>query len=165
MRLHTSIATATVALFACSFALDARSDVNPRTELVHEVNVARATARTCGDKQLAAAPALTRKKPVDLVAETHTRLMAAQGALTHAGKDGTNVMTRLTAAGYSPKIAIDLIAGGTGTAKATVAAWLAEPAKCAVIMDPQFVDVGAGYAENATSQLKNYWTLVVAAPK
>lgn len=135
------------------------------TALIAEINAARAVARTCGTTQFAAAPALrANSSALTRVSQSQAQSMATAGALSHPGQN----TTRLAAAGYKATVAIDLVAGdsGSGTAASTVAGWLASPAHCAVVMDPQFVDLGVGYAENnaSTTSLKHFWVGMFARP-
>jgi uncharacterized protein YkwD len=137
----------------------------PATKLLAEINAARAVARDCGAVHYDAAPPLaTSARPLTRVAASQASSMATSGALAHT----PGLTSALTAAGYKATVALDLVAGdsGSGTPAATVANWLASPQHCAVVMDPQWVDLGAGQAVSAASSapLRQFWIAVFAKP-
>ena len=169
----TSALSAAVVLFCSLHAAHAARPTapapspaaSPATALVAEVNAARAVARSCGTTAFAAAPALKATNiHLNRVTQAQAQSMASSGSLAHPGQN----TARLAAGGYPATVALDLVAGdsGSGTAATTVAGWIASPAHCAVLMDPQFVDLGVGYAENNASStvFKHFWVAMFAKP-
>ena len=164
---HAFLTVTTLVLCAApvAHAQTTRTKTLPGDQLIAELNAARAVARDCGATHFNAAPALVGpNRYMTRVAAGQASTMAAASTLSHT----PGLTTALGSAGYKATLAMDLIAGdsGSGTAASTVAGWLASPQHCAVVMDPNWVDVGTGYATNAasTTSLKHFWIAVFAKP-
>jgi uncharacterized protein YkwD len=126
------------------------------------VNAARANARSCGEQNYPAAPALAWNASLADAALAHSRDMAAQRYLSHQGKDGRDVADRAAQAGYRWLRIGENVAVGQETPEDAVAGWLASPGHCANIMSAGFTEMGAAYGVN---QARAYWTQVLAAPR
>ena len=108
------------------------------------VNIARASARTCGEHTYPPAPALTWSEPLTAAALAHSTDMAAKKYFSHRAPDGSIVGERATRARYIWRVVGENIAGGQTSADEVVAAWLASPGHCSNIMEPRFTDMGRG---------------------
>ena len=97
-------------------------------------------------------------------ARAHSRDMADNNFVGHAGSDGSNAGSRAAAAGYAATSWGEAIAAGYLTAASVVQAWLASPEHRAILRGPIFTDAGVGYIRpGAGADFETYWTLVVAA--
>jgi uncharacterized protein YkwD len=120
-------------------------------------NEARAHARRCGDKPFAPAPPLREDAQLEEAAATYANDMAQHQYLEHTGRDGSTPAQRISRMGYSWRAIGENIAAGQGSAQDVVDDWLSSPGHCANIMNPEFVDMGAAFATNMTSQAVVYW--------
>ncbi|GGJ30590.1 CAP domain-containing protein [Deinococcus roseus] len=140
----------------------ATSTIN--SQILTLVNQARATARVCGTTSYKVAPALKLNTLLTNAAQLHSQDMASKNFFSHTGSNGSSPFTRITAQGYKWRTAGENIAAGYATAQTVVSGWLASPGHCANIMNPNFKDLGVGYAYSSTSTYKHYWTNTFAAP-
>jgi uncharacterized protein YkwD len=134
--------------------------------ILDAVNVARATPRSCGTQQFAAAPPLAWNAMLAEAALAHSRDMAGHRYFSHKGSDGSQVGDRARLAGYRWRRIGENIASGLGSPEAAVAGWLESPGHCANIMHPGFTEMGAAYAINPASETGTvYWTQAFGAPR
>ena len=89
--------------------------------------------------------------------------MAARGRMSHAGSDGSSPGDRATRAGYRWKTVGENVAFGQPTAERVVASWLASAHHCANIMDPDYTDMGIGFAADSRDAVP-YWSQVFGKP-
>ena len=135
-------------------------------EILKEVNVARATARDCGDQSFPPAGPLTWNAQLGAAALEHSNDMATQRYFNHTGKDGSDVGVRSRRAGYNWSRVGENIAFGSYTPQETVAGWLSSPGHCANIMNAGFTEMGAAYAVTPDKQQGlTYWTQVFGKPR
>ena len=85
--------------------------------------------------------------------------------LSHAGQDGSAPGDRAERAGYEWRTVGENIAAGQQTAEQVVAEWLESPRHCANLMDPDFTEMGVGYAFGPKSPKGVYWAQVFGAPR
>jgi len=135
-----------------------------RSQILAEINKARAVPRRCGTRSFAAAPPLKRDTRVDTAAQSHSVDMAAKNYFSHTGLDGKSPFDRIEDAGYSFSTAAENIAAGNATAAGTVQQWLGSAGHCANLMSPSFIHTGIGYGYNEKSTYKHYWTQVFGKP-
>jgi uncharacterized protein YkwD len=134
--------------------------------ILDAVNVARATPRSCGTLQFAAAPPLAWNGMLAEAALAHSRDMAGHRYFSHKGSDGSQVGERAHLAGYRWRRIGENIASGQGSPQAAVEGWLDSPGHCANIMHPGFTEMGAAYAINPASETGTvYWTQAFGAPR
>ena len=130
------------------------------------VNIARASARACGDKTFAAALPLGWDDVLAQAAMLHSSDMATQRYFSHTDKDGQAVAYRATRAGYRWRIIGENIAAGQDSAEEVVAGWLDSPGHCVNIMNPKFTQMGAAFAISGDpASGRVYWTQVLGAPR
>lgn len=133
-------------------------------QLLQLLNTARAQARQCGGQFFTAAAPLTWNAALGSSAETHSRAMANGNFFDHRDRDGRTPGDRAELAGYNGRQIGENIAAGLDTARKVVDGWLASPGHCAVLMNPQFSEVGAAYAVDPKSDAGIYWTAVFGTP-
>ncbi len=134
--------------------------------ILEQVNVARASARMCGERAFAAVPPLRWNDALGEAALAHSRDMATQRYFDHRAKDGSHAAQRATRAGYSWRRVGENIAFGQRTPQEAVAGWLDSPDHCTNIMNGGFTEMGAAYG--VTPERQNgiiYWTQVFGTPR
>ncbi|MBI4498555.1 MAG: CAP domain-containing protein [Chloroflexi bacterium] len=102
-------------------------------------------------------PSLAAATELTAAARRHSADMAAHAFLDHTGSDGSSFTQRITEAGYGWSRAGEIVAKGYPDAAAVVLGWMNSPDHRAIIMTPDYRDVGAGVARGADGAL--YWTV------
>lgn len=134
-------------------------------EILLEVNRARASARSCGMQDFAAAPPLAWNAALGEAALAHSRDMATQRYFNHQDRDGKQVAERAVHAGYAWRRIGENIAFGQRSPNEAVASWLDSPGHCANIMNRDFTEMGAAYGLTPARQAGIiYWTQVFGTP-
>lgn len=134
--------------------------------ILASVNAARASARSCGRQQFAAAPPVSWNPRLGEAALAHSRDMAARRYFSHRAKDGSQPADRAARAGYAWQRVGENIAFGQSTPDEAVAGWLDSPGHCANIMNPSFTEMGAAYGVTAEKRSGIvYWTQVFGRPR
>jgi uncharacterized protein YkwD len=130
--------------------------------LVNQRRAAGATCPTYGAKPPVGA--LTMNGALRCAARKHNKDMITNKFFSHTGTGNTTPWARFASAGYgSYKAAGENIAAGQNTPAAVVAGWMNSAGHCKNIMDGAFKELGVGYAYDANSQYKHYWTQGFAA--
>lgn len=146
------------------------ADVDPalaayEAELVARMNALRATGAECGQEgTFPPVPPLAESPPLRCATRLHARELAQRDEVSQFGADGSLPEQRAAAAGYAPLFVGELVAGGTADPEVTLAAWLADPIRCSMLVDPAFTDAAAGLA-TAPSGLGTYWVLDLGLPQ
>lgn len=133
-------------------------------KLLDAVNAARAQARQCGSQPFAAAAPLSWSEVLGAAAQGHSRAMANGNFFAHQDRDGYTPSDRAELAGYQGRQVGENIAAALDGASRVVDGWLASPAHCANLMNPQFSELGAAYAVDPKSAAGIYWTALFGAP-
>ncbi|MSP12505.1 MAG: hypothetical protein EXR62_06055 [Chloroflexi bacterium] len=128
---------------------------NPSQNLLAAVNAVRVQN---GLRPLAA------NQIVSAAAQGHANDMVAKNFISHVGSDGSSPAQRVARQGYQANRVEEAIAAGMATTSDAVAAWMNSSIHRALLLDPALVDIGAGYAENASTTYRYYWVLVLASP-
>lgn len=152
LALALATATASLALAAPASADEITpTPIDPQAlQVLDETNAARATA---GCAPLLLMPLETG------VADGHADQMAATGAFSHTGPDGSSPRSRLAAVGVRPQRTAENIALGYDAAS-VVDAWMASPGHRANILDCSLVYVGIAERQGVGGQ---YWTQVFSS--
>jgi uncharacterized protein YkwD len=132
-----------------------------RDTVLHQVNAARAAARSCGSKQMKAVGPLGWNRALAEAAEQHSVDMAVHRYFDHVGPDGTRVSQRVAAQGYNWRTVGENLAGGDTTVSGVLSGWLKSPEHCQNIMSPTYTEVGVACVRQPGSQWGNYWTMVL----
>jgi uncharacterized protein YkwD len=148
------VRTAAVGSAATSAAVPATTSTE--REVVRLVNLARASARTCGSQQFGAARPLRLDDRLSKAGRDHALDMGTKGYFSHTSTDGRTFVDRVHAAGYASPSA-ENIAAGYATPADVVQGWLASAGHCANIMSTDSVDVGVGFADVPGSPYGTYW--------
>jgi uncharacterized protein YkwD len=134
-------------------------------EVLRLTNLARATARACGNRQFGPALPLSWNAKLGAAALAHSRDMAANNYLAHVAPNGSRADDRAAKQGYGWTSLGENVAAGQGSAEQVVAGWVASPEHCVNVMDPKFAEMGAAYAVNPKSDSTIYWTQVFGATR
>lgn len=126
--------------------------------LLEQINAVRAQPRQCGGQAFAATTPLAWNATLGTAAEGHARSMANQNYFDHKGRDGRTPGDRAELAGYVGQQIGENIAAGQDSARKVLDGWLASPGHCANLMNPQYRELGAGYAVDPKSDAGIYWT-------
>ncbi len=94
-------------------------------------------------------------------AATHARDMAVQNRPWLFGSDGSSPLTRATRAGFQGRFVGELISESYETELETLAAWMKEPEKRAIILDPSARRMGFAWYQEPSGKL--WWTLTLGA--
>lgn len=97
-------------------------------------------------------------------AQAHSADLATNNRWGHTGSDGSTPQDRMRRAGYPLGAGEEVLAGNSTDIDAILDLWLRQSQYQGIIMNPEYVDVGAGYAHNDNSDYRDYWTVVVARP-
>ena len=117
------------------------------------------------ERQKVGAPPLKLNLKLTQAALRHSQDMAINNFFDHTGSDGSEPETRIIATGYNCcRYSAENIAAGQSTPRAVVQAWLESPEHKEIMLNPNYTEVGFGYAYNAQSILINYWTADFAQP-
>jgi len=151
-----------------------------QSEILKAINEARSVARDChdGNGLVSAAPALTWNEDLYASAYEHSYDLAESNTFSHYGSGTASDITgsnnnkasyfneRIRANGYVGYRTIgENIAGGQATIQEAVTAWLASPAHCTNIMNPNFKEIGVAVVVNNDSEYGIYWTQSFGAKK
>jgi uncharacterized protein YkwD len=151
-------------IIAVPFASPVQADANEITsELLQQINRARARSRRCGDKTFPPAAPLQPNAQLRAAAEAHAQDMLNGNFFAHEGYNGSTPAQRVAATGYHYQIVGENIAFGPQSAAEAAAGWLASPEHCENIMDPRFSDSGIAYAANRSGTPRIYWVQVFAS--
>jgi uncharacterized protein YkwD len=137
------------------FKCESNTDIN--TNMLSLVNQARAQERACGNQLYLAAPALQWNQQLVRAARFHATDMANNDFFDHTGSDDSVAASRIQNAGYSWVAIGENLAGALETSAEVVNTLLRSPIHCAVIMNPQFREMGAACQSNTESELILYW--------
>ena len=115
------------------------------SQLVSLINQARAAAQL---------PALTLNAQLNASAQAHSADMACNNFLDHTGSDGAWIGDRIKAAGYNTYSFAEIIA--VGTPQNAMDQWAADAPHWEIVLNPNQLDFGVGFAYYANSQFGGY---------
>ena len=133
----------------CFFVLCGQVYADFESEVIDLVNVERAAAGLAPlsyDARLAAA------------ARGHSEDMGLQNYFSHTSLDGRSVSDRIIDEGYTWNSYGENIAAGQPTPEDVIDSWMSSSGHRANILNPNFCDIGVGYAYVAASPYRHYWT-------
>ena len=125
----------------------------PAAEVVVYTNQARASGARCGGESLAPAPALEAQGALVIAAQGHADDMASRSYFSHDSLDGTTFDARIRRNGYAGVTLGENIAERQRDARSVVDGWLNSAGHCANIMNPDFTEIGVGYASGSSGPL------------
>ena len=144
-----------------------------QNEILDAINEARSVARDCNDGLgfVSAAAPLTWNTELYASSYEHSNDLATSNTFSHYGSGTASDVTgsnngessyfidRIEENGYvNYKLIGENIAGGHASINAAVTAWLASPAHCTNLMNPEFTEIGVAVSTNKNSDYGIYWT-------
>jgi uncharacterized protein YkwD len=128
----------------------------PEDQLVELINQERARQGP---------PALSTDERLMEAARRHSEDMATNDLFQHIGSDGSTPQDRMQAAGYPVGRGHEILAAHpAGDPAVVLKGWMEHEYQRGILMDPEFVHIGAGYAYNSEAEHDHYWTVNVAQP-
>lgn len=127
------------------------------------VNQRRAEGADCGSEgSFAPAPPLTMNGQLRCAARVHSLDMATRNYFSHDTPEGVGPGARVDASGYQWSTWGENIAAGSPDAAGTMDQWMNSDGHCSNIMDPDYTELGVGYAPGG--DYGHVWTQVFGAP-
>ena len=130
--------------------------VNFESELLRLTNLER-------NKQGLAS--LTLSSQLTKSARVHATDMATNGYFSHTGLNGSTPWDRAKANGYTYSFIGENIAAGSPTPEGTINQWMNSPGHRRNILNPNFREIGFGYANAPNSSYQHYWVQVFGTPQ
>jgi uncharacterized protein YkwD len=124
-------------------------------QVLKEVNQLRAAGCKCGSKRMAPTHSLSWDNQLMDAAKRHALDIASRQQLDHTGKDGSDIMSRVSDTGYSWSNVAENIAMGYWDIPSVIQGWVDSPGHCRNMMNPDYKEV-AVYREG------EYWVMVLA---
>ncbi len=185
MRIRHSLLTAALLLVACAgpdgerpgaddtatpttagAAVACQDDADAfRQAMVAAVNAARRRAPACGGQSMDSVPDLDWSPALGTAARAHSRDMAANDFLEHAGSDGRRVDRRASDAGYEWRAIGENVGAGAQSVTQAVDHWLGSPGHCRNLLNGDYSEFGAACARAPDSRYGTYWTLILGEPQ
>jgi uncharacterized protein YkwD len=103
---------------------------------------------------LSASPALTT------AAEQHSDWMRDTDNVGHTGSGGTTPRQRALAAGYTGVLVGENVAAGQHSVQIVMQAWMNSPGHRAAILNPEYDEIGVGYAFCNGPVYWHFWTVM-----
>jgi uncharacterized protein YkwD len=115
--------------------------------------------------------ALVLSAQLSAAASAHSQDMALHDRFSHTGSDGSTMVSRAVAAGYSYSLLAENLAAGASTAEEVMTGWMSSPGHRTNILNCDLHELGVGYYmqmdDQANVRLENgqlggpyryYWT-------
>jgi uncharacterized protein YkwD len=154
---QTSQASTVTAATSCNLP-------NFQTEVLRQVNAARAQARSCGAVAKPAVGAVAWSNTLFTAASGHSQDMALHNFFDHINLDGKTPGQRATSTGYNFAALGENIAAGQGTVSDVMAGWLASSGHCNNIMNGVYTDMAVACVTTGRLEYPTYWTMVLGKP-
>ena len=127
------------------------------------VNQRRAEGADCGSEgSFPPAPPLVMNGRLRCAARVHSLDMATRNYFSHDTPEGMGPGARVDASGYQWSTWGENIAAGSPDAAGTMEQWMNSDGHCSNIMDPDYTELGVGYAPGG--DYGHVWTQVFGAP-
>ena len=135
-----------------------------RDEFLATVNQARSVNQICGSTPYGPAPPVSWSENLAMAAYLHSEDMALNNFFSHTGSDGSSAGHRISRQGYVWRAWGENIAVGYPTVSSVIQGWLGSEGHCRNLMDPDFTEIGAGYAVGpyGGNPAARYWTFDLA---
>ncbi len=112
------------------------------------------------ERQKVGAPPLQLNDKLGQAAQRHAEDMAKNNFVSHDGSDGSTIQSRIEEAGYDYSAFAENVAGGQSTPEAVLKSWLNSSGHRRNILNPDYKEIGIGYAKDSSSDYTHYWTQV-----
>jgi len=128
------------------------------------VNQARSVNQICGATPYSPAAPVAWSDNLAIAAYLHSEDMALNNFFSHTGSNGSSAGQRISRQGYPWRAYGENIAVGYPTVSAVLQGWLGSEGHGLILMDPDFTEIGAGYATGlfCGNQAARYWTFDLA---
>lgn len=144
-------------LLLCFIGANAGGERNAPAGESAEHLVQEVIERTNAERTKRGLPPLKQQPALTQAARWLARDMATKNYFEHKDRQGRDIDPRLPDFGYTEWRNIgENIAGGQRSAEGVVAGWMKSPGHRANILNPQFREIGVGYAVGR-GRLKTYW--------
>lgn len=132
-----------------------------RADLLARINALRAAGTTCGSRgAYTATQALAWDDRLEAAALGHADDMASNDYFSHDSLDGSTMVTRIEAQGYTWTAVGENIAAGQATVDSVMQSWQNSDGHCANLMNPDFEDIGvACVSGTAGASYGTYWVM------
>jgi len=138
-----------IILTCCSLLLGGYVYADFESEVIDLVNI---------ERDAEGLPPLSYDPSLASAARGHSEDMGLHNYFSHTGLDGRTACGRMTDAGYNWNYCGENIAAAQPTPEDVIDTWMASPGHRANILNPNFCDIGVGYAYVASSTYGHYWT-------
>jgi hypothetical protein len=115
---------------------------------------------TNAERQKAGLPALKLSSQLGQAAQNHAKDMAINNYFSHTGLDGSQPSERAAAVGYSYSYVGENISAGRTIPSDTIQGWMNSQGHRENILNPNYTEIGFGYAYSKYSQYRHYWVQV-----
>ena len=135
-----------------------------RDAFLAAVNQARSVNQICGATPYSPAAPVSWSDNLAMAAYLHSEDMALNNFFSHTGSDGSSAGQRISRQGYPWRAYGENIAVGYPTVSSVIQGWLGSEGHCRNLMDPDFTEIGAGYAIGpfGGNPAARYWTFDLA---
>ncbi|MGA5899211.1 CAP domain-containing protein [Streptomyces venetus] len=114
---------------------------------------------TNAERVKAGCPKLKMNSALARAAQRHSADMARHNFVGHDGSNGSTMVTRARAAGYTGFSSLaENVAAGQKSAAAVVKSWMRSPGHRANILNCSLKHLGVGYAKKSGTEYGTYWT-------
>jgi uncharacterized protein YkwD len=122
-------------------------------------DLVNAYRREKGLRPLKLQPALTE------AARAHSRDLARWDRISHFGSDGSNPWDRVKRAGYNARLAAENVGTGQVTIDEVIKGWQGSPGHNKNLLLADAEHMGIALVQDAKTEFKTFWTMVVASPQ
>lgn len=117
------------------------------------------------ERQKAGLAPLRLSSRLTTAAQNHASDMARNNYFSHTGRNGSSMVTRIKATGYLYGYVGENIAAGKTSPAATIEQWMNSAGHRANILNPNFTEIGFGYAKSSNARYQHYWVQVFGSPR
>jgi uncharacterized protein YkwD len=112
------------------------------------------------ERRAAGLPEVVSNERLGDAATSYASYMARVSFFSHRGPDGSTLVSRAEAAGYTAwSFLAENLAAGQPTPRRVVDAWMKSPTHRANVLAPEARQIGIGKALNPASRYRVYWAM------
>jgi uncharacterized protein YkwD len=126
---------------------------------------AQLLALTNEQRRRAGLPALRLSSQLGRAAQSHAGDMARNNIFSHTGSNGSSMVDRVKATGYSYSAIGENIAAGDASPEATIRQWMNSPGHRRNILNRNYTEIGFGYVSAPNTQYRHLWVQVFGSPR
>jgi uncharacterized protein YkwD len=120
---------------------------------------------TNAQRRQAGLPALRLSSQLGQAAQAHAQDMARNNIFSHTGSNGSSMVDRVKATGYSYSAIAENIAAGDPNPEATIRQWMNSPGHRRNILNRNYTEIGFGYVAAPNTRYRHYWVQVFGTPR